>query len=135
MEFNEITDSLAKSAIILTQTAIPIFVADANAYDNSKFITPSKIELNHEITKLNTDRKTATTITRLKNETPQALEGDDGTKIYQKYEICSDVVLTPQGLKLAVVRWSGTTKKSNGPAKYKFQWSAGPVTFNFSLFF
>ena len=39
-----------------------------------------------------------------------------------------------QGSKLAVVRWSGTTKKSNGPAKYKFQWSAGPVTFNFSLF-
>ena len=41
---------------------------------------------------------------------------------------------TLQGSKLAVVRWSGTTKKSNGPAKYKFQCSAGPVTFNFSFF-
>ena len=40
-----------------------------------------------------------------------------------------------QGSKLAVVRWSGTTKKSNGPAKYKFQWSAGPVMFNLSFFF
>ena len=39
-----------------------------------------------------------------------------------------------QGSNLAVVRWSGTTKKSNGPAKHKFQWSAGPVTFNFSFF-
>ena len=40
-----------------------------------------------------------------------------------------------QGLKLAVVCWSGTTKKSNGPAKCKFQWSAGPAMFNFSFFF
>ena len=39
-----------------------------------------------------------------------------------------------QGSKLAVVCWSGTTKKSNGPAQYKFQWSDGPVIFNFSFF-
>ena len=44
------------------------------------------------------------------------------------------LVNTVQGSKLAVVRWSRTTKKSNRPAKYKFQWSARPVTFNFSLF-
>ena len=46
------------------------------------------------------------------------------------------IILSPmQGSKLVVVHWSWTTKKSNGPAKYKFQWSAGPVSFNFSFFF
>ena len=62
----EISDSLAKSIKNLGQAAILTSFADANAYVKSKVNTPSKIELKHQITKFNTDRQTATTITGLR---------------------------------------------------------------------
>ena len=66
-EFNEIDDSRAKSARKLDQTLTSTSPVDASSYVKSKFIRTSEFEL-HKIAQLNTDRKTATNITRLRME-------------------------------------------------------------------
>ena len=65
-EFNESADSFVKSARNLDHTATPSSTANVNAYAKSKVIFPSKIELKHQITQLNSDKNTAITITRLR---------------------------------------------------------------------
>ena len=96
LEFNEIADSLAKRARCLDQTAIPTSLADANAYVKSKLLIPSSIKTKYQITELDVDRKTATTITRLRMKHHKNMKiSSDGIKHYQKCSICPDVELTP----------------------------------------
>ena len=53
---------LAKRARCLDPTAIPTSLADVK----SKFLIPSSIQTKYQITELDVNRKTATTITRLR---------------------------------------------------------------------
>ena len=80
------------SARNLDQAAIPISLANANAYVNSKIILSSKIELRHQITLLNNTRMTATTVPRLRMKHHEhTWISTGGIKIYKNAGNYTDV--------------------------------------------
>ena len=95
LEYNEIADSLPKNSRSRDQIAIPTSLANAKTYVKFKVITPSKIELKHQIMQFNIDRKTATTITRFRMKLHKHMKiSTDGIKICQKCGNSTGVELT-----------------------------------------